>query len=129
MNQPQETKEGWKEVMIPKIIDILSHQKSITDQGSYYTGEKDWALNKILDLLHQTEQRVAREKQKDLATEFLYSNPMTKDGFPDSNITIGVEFEVGGKYEDWGFVINRCDKKIAEGRTLAEAIENARKRF
>lgn len=40
-----------KEELIAKIIDILSYQQVITNQGTNYTGEKDWALNKILELI------------------------------------------------------------------------------
>jgi hypothetical protein len=44
-------------------------------------------------------------------------------GMPDSSIRIGVEFEVGGCYEDWGFVIEENGKPISSGRTLKEAID------
>lgn len=81
--------------------------------------------------------------EKCLASDFLYWNSLT-GGFPDSNILIGVEFEVGGAYEDWGFIIYRKEyvketgmktgekpqftmTAIASGRNLRTAIENARK--
>lgn len=37
-----------------EILNILAYQKAITDQGISYTGEKDWALNKILKLREQS---------------------------------------------------------------------------
>lgn len=42
--------EQRKEELVPKIINILAYQQSITNQGINYSGEKDWALNKILAL-------------------------------------------------------------------------------
>lgn len=44
-----------------EILKILAYQQQITNQGINYTGEKDWALNKIKSLLSQSEQRVRKE--------------------------------------------------------------------
>lgn len=44
-----------------EILKILAYQQTITNQGINYTGEKDWALNKIKSLLSQSEQRVRKE--------------------------------------------------------------------
>jgi hypothetical protein len=75
---------------------------------------------------------------RDIATDFLYWNSLGTDGkgFPDQNVYLGVEFEVGGTYEDWGFVVVRFDynkdkdaydrKVIASGRNLESAIKEAR---
>ena len=69
---------------------------------------------------------------EDLASDFLYWNPLG-GGMPDSSIWIGVDFEVGGAYEDWGFVIKRTHQQgediIATARTLKEAIEKARTKY
>ncbi len=43
-----------KQKISAEIINILSYQQVITNQGINYTGEKDWALNKILALLDKT---------------------------------------------------------------------------
>lgn len=43
-----------KQKITAEIINILSYQQVITNQGINYTGEKDWALNKILALLDKT---------------------------------------------------------------------------
>lgn len=43
--------ENVKQKYTPKIIDILAYQQTITNQGNNYTGEKDWALNKIVELI------------------------------------------------------------------------------
>jgi hypothetical protein len=69
-------------------------------------------------------------------TDFLYWNPPL-GGMPDSSLRVGVDFEVGGAYEDWGFVVEQRkfngDKKtydyrtVATGRGLVEALLNARK--
>jgi len=75
---------------------------------------------------------------RDIATDFLYWNSLGTDGkgFPDQNVYLGVEFEAGGCYEDWGFIVVRFDynkdkdaydrKVIASGRTLESAIAKAR---
>jgi len=47
-----------------KIIDILSYQQSITNQGINYQGEKDWALNKIKELISNNAEYI-REKTID----------------------------------------------------------------
>jgi len=75
-------------------------------------------------------------KGSDIATDFLYSSPLY-GGFPDNNVMIGVDFEAGGCYETWGFVIYKKIfddttmkydlKTISEGRSLEQAIANARK--
>lgn len=41
--------EQKKEKDVAEILKILAWQQVITSQGAAYTGEKDWALNKILD--------------------------------------------------------------------------------
>jgi len=57
--------------------------------------------------------------EKDIAEKFLYSNlPL--------DLSIGTEFEVGGRYEDWGFIVNYKGNKISEGGTLEQAINNAK---
>ena len=56
-----------KQELIPKIINILSYQKSITDQGVNYTGEKDWALNKILELIENQIAGHTYDKKEELS--------------------------------------------------------------
>ena len=62
----------------PKILDILAYQQVITNQGENYTGEKDWALNKlkslIADSIAQAEQEMLdRVEQKLLhQKEFIF---------------------------------------------------------
>jgi hypothetical protein len=71
----------------------------------------------------------------DIVSEFLYWNVPPTNGFPDSTLMIGVEFEIGGAYENWGFGVYRVryekdglysKKIIASGRSLETAIKNAR---
>lgn len=79
--------------------------------------------NKVLKIL-EAELDKAREEgyEKDIASDFLYWHPLG-GGMPNSSIRIGVEFEVGGCHEDWGFVIEQNGKTISSGRTLKEAID------
>lgn len=46
--------EENKEKDVAEILKILAWQQVITSQGATYTGEKDWALNKILDWQKQS---------------------------------------------------------------------------
>lgn len=73
---------------------------------------------------------------------FLYGGHKTGINWPDTQIMLGVDFEIGGCHEDYGFGVylveyvspsvrptvytKRC---IASGRTLQEAIIKARKHF
>jgi hypothetical protein len=71
---------------------------------------------------------------RNIVTDFLYWKPQGGTGFPNNNIMIGVDFEIGGTYEDWGFGVydvsydkekNAYTKKcLASGRTLESAIDN-----
>lgn len=49
-----ELKTLQEEEMTVKILNILAWQQNITNQGFNYTGEKDWALNKIRGLLQES---------------------------------------------------------------------------
>ena len=73
-------------------------------------------------LVSEIEQEIEKAREEgDIASDFLYWHPLG-GGMPDSSIRIGVEFEVGGCYEDWGFVIEQNGRTISSGRTLKEAI-------
>lgn len=61
--------------------------------------------------------------------EFLYDYKTFKE-YPRSNYMIGVEFEVGGAYEDWGYMVyqktgENTFRPFASGRNLEQALENA----
>jgi hypothetical protein len=55
--------------------------------------------------------------------------------FPADDLMIGVQFEVGGAYEDWGWAVYqkyydeqkgcRTYRTVGSGRTLAAAVESA----
>ena len=61
--------------------------------------------------------------------DLLYNNPPF-GGFPmGGRLKVFTEFEAGGAYEDWGFVVQLDGKTIAEGRNAKIAIENAYKYF
>ena len=93
-----------------RLVDIMHYD------GTYTTSD----LVKFI----QQEISKAREegrRERDIASDFLYWNPLG-GGMPDSSIRIGVEFEVGGCYEDWGFVIEQNGRTISSGRSLKEAI-------
>ena len=68
-----------------------------------------------------------------MVKDFLYGGHFGnkyKD-FPDSTLYIGTSFEVGGTYEDWGFVVKKWQGKdkgfklIATHRHLKGVIEKA----
>ena len=48
----------------PKILDILAYQQVITNQGENYTGEKDWALNKLKSLIAESIAQAEQEMLK-----------------------------------------------------------------
>ena len=76
-------------------------------------------------------------KTGNAAYDLLFGEPPL-GGFPDSTLFIGTEFEVGGCYETWGFVVKRREwheggkdglcklKTIATHRTLGGVCEKAR---
>lgn len=83
---------------------------------------KQWYMNLVTDLAIFVQQELEKAREEgDIASDFLYWHPLG-GGMPDSSIRIGVEFEVGGCYEDWGFVIEQNGRTISSGRTLKEAI-------
>ncbi len=83
---------------------------------------KQWYMNLVTDLAIFVQQEIEKAREEgDIASDFLYWHPLG-GGMPDSSIRIGVEFEVGGCYEDWGFVIEQNGRTISSGRTLKEAI-------
>ena len=78
---------------------------------------KDFLTDQIQKAYSKGREEVIKEK--DIAEKFLYSNlPL--------DLSIGTEFEVGGRYEDWGFVVNYKGNKISEGGNLEQAINNAK---
>lgn len=67
--------EENQEKDIAEILKILSWQQVITSQGATYTGEKDWALNKILNWHKQSLKQfidglIEREEKSDMETGF-----------------------------------------------------------
>lgn len=50
-----------------KIVNILAYQAVITAQGESYTGEKDWALNKLTQLFHHQLQKARQHELEVLA--------------------------------------------------------------
>jgi len=69
-----------KQKIIAEIIDILSYQQVITNQGINYTGEKDWALNKILALLDKTIKEAYEKGKKDVLENKLCDGKHPKGG-------------------------------------------------
>lgn len=63
----------------------------------------------------------------DSIEKFLYANPPL--GFPDKNMRIYCDFEVGGAYEDWGWVIEHNGKVIACHKFLQECLAAGRRQF
>lgn len=89
---------------------------------------KQWYMNLVTDLAIFVQQELEKAREEgDIASDFLYWHPLG-GGMPDSSIRIGVEFEVGGCYEDWGFVIEQNGRTISSGRTLKEAISKLKEK-
>lgn len=73
-----------------KIINILAYQAVITAQGENYTGEKDWALNKLTKLIGQELQKAREQAYKDGARDvqdFAISEIMKRAGQLRDDIT------------------------------------------
>ncbi len=117
-----------------KLVEALMKDFAELYVKEYITNWREGRLVRNLELgtmsLKNTEEYISQEldkareegrKEKDIASDFLYWHPLG-GGMPDSSIRIGVEFEVGGCHEDWGFVIEQNGKTISSGRTLKEAI-------
>lgn len=70
MNNTQPKTMEERGELVLKILDILAFQAGITAQGWNYTGEKDWALNKILNLIdsesHLAEEALREEIKRDV---------------------------------------------------------------
>jgi hypothetical protein len=76
---------------------------------------------------------------KDVATDFLYWNPHGKRDMPHENTYIGVQFEVGGAHEDWGFVVVEFNydkeidayhrKVVGSGRGIIKAVDSAKEHY
>jgi len=47
-------------------------------------------------------------------------------GWPASGYYVGVEFEAGGAYETWGWVLKAKDKIVLENRNLKDFLKEAR---
>lgn len=80
---------------------------------------------------------MSQTRKADPAGSFLYADPPL-GGFPDSSLLIGTAFEVGGSYENWGFVVYRKKdyadgrwklETVAAGRTIQAATDKARDRL
>jgi len=62
-----------EEKITAQIVDILSYQQSITSQGVNYRGEKDWALNKIKELVNDIRQKTIDECMACVPEKLIYS--------------------------------------------------------
>lgn len=60
----KEIKEIKETSIEGKIINILSIQQGITNQGIHYTGKKDVALNMILELISQSLSQQKEEMER-----------------------------------------------------------------
>lgn len=110
-----------KKELRERLIELAIVRGFVCEAGSGRVKDLQLTFNQkeLLKLISE-ELDKARE-EGDIASDFLYWHPLG-GGMPDSSIRIGVEFEVGGCYEDWGFVIEQNGRTISSGRTLKEAI-------
>jgi len=113
-------KELFAEWGLWSLVEDISDDGDGTGDNLQLTKEGSEAQRMIDQELDKAREEGRREG--DIASDFLYWHPLG-GGMPDSSIRIGVEFEVGGCYEDWGFVIEENGKPISSGRTLKEAID------
>lgn len=59
-----------------QIIDILKYQQVITNQGIFYMGEKDWALNKIKNLIQSEINLALSNRNKEIVEKIReYAEP------------------------------------------------------
>lgn len=65
---------------------------------------------------------------QDSIEKFLYYNAPT-GGFPDESFTVGVKFEAGGAYEDWGWVVYKAGKIYCEHKNLQSCLKIARDKY
>ena len=113
-------KKDWKK-KLRELSFMKGYYFKLEDNGLVEKKDDRLVFNREeLECFVQQELDKARE-EGDIASDFLYWHPLG-GGMPDSSIRIGVEFEVGGCYEDWGFVIEQNGRTISSGRTLKEAI-------
>ena len=113
-------KKDWKK-KLRELSFMKGYYFKLEDNGLVEKKDDRLVFNrKDLEDFISSEIEKARE-EGDIASDFLYWHPLG-GGMPDSSIRIGVEFEVGGCYEDWGFVIEQNGRTISSGRTLKEAI-------
>lgn len=66
-------------------------------------------------------------KEQDSIEKFLYSN--SPGGFPMQGFYVSTEFEVGGAYEDWGWVIYKGDEVYACHKHLQDCLKLARNKY
>ena len=112
-------KKDWREILAG--FGLWNLVEDISDDGDGKGDELQLTKDGKL-LVSEIEQEIEKAREEgDIASDFLYWHPLG-GGMPDSSIRIGVEFEVGGCYEDWGFVIEQNGRTISSGRTLKEAI-------
>ena len=112
----EDWRKRWEELSLTK-----GYYFKLGENGLVEKKDDQLIFNReVLESFIEQEIEKARE-EGDIASDFLYWHPLG-GGMPDSSIRIGVEFEVGGCYEDWGFVIEQNGRTISSGRTLKEAI-------
>lgn len=94
---------------------LTIHDKNI-DTG------KDWEDSKRL-VSHFYNLWTHEKQRNDTIYDFLYGN--APFGFP-SNFKVYCSFEVGGAYEDWGWIVERDGETYACDRSLSECLKKAR---
>lgn len=111
-----EYKKKFPNTMMLVVSENEQHHKDIEIEKEVL----EFWNNKLIQSIKEVQEET--RKERDIAEKFLYSNlPL--------DLSIGTEFEVGGRYEDWGFIVMYKGNKISEGGTLEEAINNAKSKL
>ena len=117
-----------------KIVEtaLMNYINDSAGKDSDESKEIQVAFDNLARIDKLLEQRIEREKSENtVVREFLYGGHFGRKyyDFPDSTLYIGTAFEVGGAYEDWGFVVKKWSegklKTIAAHRDLKGVIEKA----
>jgi len=137
VNKKYSFNDTWRDALIEVVNKFINDESNLSDitkkelQNHLFVEIRTYFDNAVREcckrIMALNESKTALlEAENKSVSEFLYHNP-PKGGFPDSRIRIGVAFEVGGTYEDWGYLVEYDGKRIAAGRTLRDTIDKARK--
>lgn len=113
---------------------LMNYINDSAGKGSQQALKIQNAYENLIRIDKLLEHRIEVDKSETRTIrDFLMGGHFGKEysNFPDSTLYIGTEFEVGGTYENWEFVVKKWDvvekrlKLIAAHRNLKGVIERA----